>query len=179
MADPRPHVPVLLVVATFSRHAAALAWARENLDKAFGPLALASPAYDFTQTRYYEATMGPGLRKQFLVFRDLVAADRLPAIKLCTNALEQQLARTGAYPEARPLNLDPGVLELGKFLLATTKDQAHRIYLRDGIFGEVTLRFQDGTFVPWEWTYADYRLPEVLTFLGQARDYYRARLREA
>lgn len=179
MANPRPHVPVLLVVATFSRHAAALAWAREHLEHAFGPVGLASPAYDFTQTRYYEATMGPGLRKQFLIFRDLVAADSLPALKLRTNTLEEDLAHTGAYPEPRPLNLDPGVLELGKFLLATTKDQAHRIYLRDGIFAEVTLRFQEGAFVPWEWTYADYRLPEVRAFLGEARDYYRLRLREA
>ena len=53
--------------------------------------------------------------------------------------------------------LHPGVLALGKFLLATTKDQAHRVYLRDGIFAEVTLRFQDGAFRPWPWTYADYR----------------------
>ena len=94
-------------------------------------------------------------------------------------AAVEDYQRAGPYPEPRPLNLDPGVLELGKFLLATTKDQAHRIYLRDGIFAEVTLRFQDGAFVPWEWTYADYRLPEVRAFLGEARDYYRVRLREA
>jgi hypothetical protein len=179
MANPRPHLPVLLVVATFSRHATALAWAHKHLEQAFGPVALASPAYDFTQTRYYEATMGTGLRKQLLVFRDLVAADRLPALKLRTNAFEEEVAHSRVYPEPRPLNLDPGVLELGKLLLATTKDQAHRIYLRDGIFAEVTLRFQEGAFVPWEWTYADYRLPEVLAFLGEARDYYRVRLREA
>ena len=68
---------------------------------------------------------------------------------------------------------------LGKFLLATTKDQAHRVYLRDGIFAEVTLHYHAGAFRPWEWTYADYRLPEVLAFLREARTFYRGRLASA
>jgi hypothetical protein len=177
MADPRPHPPVLLVVAAFSRHDEALAWGRRRLEQAYGPVALASPPYPFHQTTYYEASMGPGLRKGFLVFRDLVAGDALPAVKRHTNALEAELAGAGAYPERRPLNLDPGLLSLGKFLLATTKDQAHRVYLRDGIFAEVTLRFEAGAFEPWPWTYADYRQPEVRAFLKKARDYYRERLR--
>jgi hypothetical protein len=176
MAEPRPAVPVLLVVAVFSRHAAAADWAREQLENLFGPVALASPAYDFTQTRYYEPTMGPGLRKQFLAFERLIAADSLAEIKRRTNTLEKELADAGLYIEPRPLNLDPGVLQLGKFLLATTKDQAHRVYLRDGIFAEVTLRYHAGAFEPWPWTYADYRLPVVREFLLEAREYYRRRL---
>jgi hypothetical protein len=176
MAEPRPPVPVLLVVAVFSRHARAAAWAREHVEAAFGPVALTSPVYDFTQTRYYEPTMGPGLRKQFLAFERLVAADCLADVKQRTNALEQEQACAGLYPEPRPLNLDPGVLSLGKFLLATTKDQAHRVYLRNGIFAEVTLRYHAGAFEPWPWTYADYRQPLVLAFLEEAREFYRRRL---
>ena len=178
MAQARPHVPVLLVTAIFSRHAEALAEARTRLEQLFGPVQLTGPPFVFDQTTYYEASMGPDLRKQFLAFRDLVAPDRLPDIKLRTNALEEEMAASGRYPEARPLNVDPGLLELGKFLLATTKDQAHRVYLRDGIFAEVTLRYHAGAFEPWPWTYADYRLPCVHDFLQLARDYYRQRLRE-
>ena len=100
------------------------------------------------------------------------------ATKLLTNALEQRLAAAGRFPELRPLNLDPGHLSLGKFLLATTKDQAHRIYLREGIYAEVTLRYQEGAFEPWPWTYADYREPGVRAFLKEAREFYRRRLRE-
>lgn len=176
---PRPPEPVLLVIATFSRHAAALDWARQWLEALFGPIALVSPAFDFHQTRYYEPTMGADLRKQFLVFESLVPPDCLPRIKRRTNDLERELAESGAYPEMRPLNLDPGLMTLGKFLLATTKDQAHRIYLGDGIFAEVTLRFQAGEFVPWEWTYADYRETAVRAFLNEAREYYRRRVRLA
>jgi hypothetical protein len=178
MAHPRPSAPVLLVVAAFSRHAEALAWGRRELEAAFGPVALAGPVYPFTQTAYYEPTMGPGLQKQIFAFDRLLPAEALADVKLRTNALEAQLAQAGHYPEPRPLNLDPGVLTLGKFLLATTKDQAYRVHLRDGIFAEVTLHFESGAFVPWPWTYADYRQPLVLNFLRQARAFYRQRLHE-
>jgi hypothetical protein len=167
------------VVAAFSRHEQALRWAEERLVGLFGPIALVSPPYRFCQTAYYLQSMGPELSKHFLVFENLVAPDCLPDAKHRTNALEEELARQELYPEERPLNLDPGILSLGKFQLATTKDQAHRIYLRDGIFAEVTLRFQAGAWEPWPWTYADYREPYVRNFLRQARDYYRERLRQS
>jgi hypothetical protein len=179
MAEPRPQKPVLLVAAAFSRHPDALAWGRDRLGEAFGPVGLASPPFDFHHTEYYQASMGAGLRKQFFAFEVLVAPDCLPDVKLHTNRLEQTLGLAGAFPDERPLNLDPGVLGLGKFLLATTKDQAHRVYLRDGIFAEVTLRFEDGRFEPWPWTYADYREPHVREWLGEAREYYKLRLRSA
>jgi hypothetical protein len=175
MAVPRPADPVLLVVAAFSRHVAVLDWAAQRLESAFGPVALARLTFPFTQTAYYEPTMGPDLRKRLFAFRDLVAADSLAEIKLLTNALEAEVP--GAFGEPRPLNLDPGLLTLGKFMLATVKDQAHRIYLGKGIFAEVTLRYQADTFTPWPWTYADYRLPNVVAFLNEARALYRGQVR--
>jgi hypothetical protein len=178
MAEPRAAAPVLLVVAAFSRHETLLARARARLEATYGPVALASAVYAFDQTTYYEATMGSGLRKQLWAFRDLIPQDRLPEIKLASNALERELAaeQAAALPAARPINLDPGYLVMGKFVLATTKDQAHRLYLRDGIYAEVTLHYRGGAFQPWPWTYADYRLSEVIAFLGEAREYYRQAL---
>lgn len=169
----------MLVVACFGRQAEALAWARDRLEECYGPVALASSDLSFHHTRYYEKEMGTDLLKRFLAFRRLVPSDGLAAIKLYTNALEAELASTGKYPETRPLNLDPGHLQLGKFLLATTKDQSHRIYLRDGIHAEVTLRFQEGSFHPWPWTYADYREPLVVEFLNRAREAYKSLLAAA
>jgi hypothetical protein len=178
MVPPYIPDPVLLIVAAFSRQDEALRWGQRKLEDLYGPVGLTSAEYDFNQTKYYEASMGPGLRKRFLAFAELVSPDCLPQTKLRTIDLEEELARSAAFPDLRPLNLDPGLLSLGKFLLATTKDQSHRIYLRDGIFAEVTLRFQAKNFEPWPWTYADYREPAVLAFFNQARDYYRQRLRE-
>jgi uncharacterized protein DUF4416 len=169
-------VPALLVIAAFSRHEGALDWTRQRLIDLFGPIALTSPSYDFRHTTYYETEMGSGLRKLFFVHEQLVDPGRLAEIKRQTIALEEELARSGRFHEVRPLNLDPGLLNLGKFMLATTKDQAHRIYLRDGIFAEVTLRYQEGEFRTWPWTYRDYQEPFVREFLLQARDFYRQRL---
>lgn len=178
MGQPRRPPPELLVVACFSRHAAAHDWIVDRLRSCFGPIAFSSKRYRFDQTRYYEATMGSDLTKVLHAFTQLVAPEQLAEIKQVTNALEDDLARSGRYPEARPINLDPGLLSLGKFVLATTKDQAHRVYLKGGIFAEVTLRFCDGTFTPWPWTYADYRLPEVIAFLNQARTMYARQLKQ-
>ena len=98
-----------------------------------------------------------------------MSAGCLPEVKRFTIALEKVVAASGKYSEERPLNLDPGLVQLGKFLLASTKDQAHRIYLADDIFAEVTLRFTAGAFEVWPWTYADYREEAVRAFLNQAR----------
>jgi hypothetical protein len=140
--------PALLVVAQFSRHAEALAWGRQQLEQLYGPVGFTGEPFSFHHTAYYTPTMGPDLRKQLLAFERLLPADCLAAVKRQTIGLETALAAQAVYAEPRPLNLDPGVLTLGKFLLATTKDQAHRVYLRDGIFAEVTLRFQDKAFTP-------------------------------
>jgi hypothetical protein len=179
MAAEPERPPELLIVAAFSRHASALAWARQRMTEAFGPIALASQPYAFVQTDYYAGQMGRDLQKQLLAFARLSPPDCLAAVKQQTIRWENELAQTGLYAEPRPINLDPGLLNLGKFMLATTKDQGHRLYLGSGIFGEVTLRFCGGRFESWPWTYADYRLPQVHDFLQAAREYYRQQLRDA
>src|SRR5262249_41866960 len=154
----------LLIAAVFSRHREALAWARERLAEAFGPVTLVGEPYSFHHTAYYEPSMGKGLQKQLLAFQNLAPLANLPDYKLKAIAIEQELVQCRAYPEARPINIDPGLLNLGKFMLATTKDNAQRIYLRDGIFAEVTLYFKEGEFCTWPLTYSDYRDPFVHNF---------------
>lgn len=166
----------MLIVAAFSRHPFALTWARERLAAAFGPIWLSGEPYAFHHTAYYRESMGSELLKQLIAFEKFVPLDRLAACKHVTIELEHELITGGRYVEARPINLDPGMLNLGKFMLASTKDNAQRIYLRDGIFAEVTLYFKDGAYQPWPWTYADYREPAVQAFLLQAREYYKQRL---
>src|SRR3982751_5914146 len=98
MAAPRPPDPALLVVAAFSRHPGALAWGRSRLEAEHGPVALASDPFDFTQTRYYEAEMGPGLKKQLWGFRDFVRPDCLADVKRGASEMESACASSGAYP---------------------------------------------------------------------------------
>src|SRR5438045_1200500 len=99
MADPKIPLPALLVVAAFSRHDDALAWARDPLAHDYGAIALSSAPYSFHHTTYYEPAMGPRLQKQLVAFQQLMAPDQLAGIKLQTNRLESELAESGTYAE--------------------------------------------------------------------------------
>lgn len=165
----------MLLLATFSRHDAALEWARKTCEAAWGPVALASPAFDFAETDYYRVSMGEGLKKQFFLFDRPFDPGDLAEIKLQTNRWEQEFAAQADYAEARPLNLDPGYLTLAKLVLASTKDHAHRIYLGRGIYAEMTLQFRAGGWQPLEWTYPDYRRPDFQAFFTAGRQQLKQR----
>jgi hypothetical protein len=167
-----PHAPsdVLLLIAASSRHDDAHAWGLHQAEREFGPRAAISDAFDFTETDYYAAEMGVGLKKQFWAFERLIDPGRLAAIKLTTNFWEAEYAGAGLHAEPRPLNLDPGYLTLAKLVLASTKDHAHRIYLADGIYAEVTLAYRRGAWQPLEWTYPDYRRADYHAFFTNCRE---------
>ncbi|HOX29449.1 MAG TPA: DUF4416 family protein, partial [bacterium] len=112
------------------------------------------------------------LKKIFFSFETLTDPARFADIKTTTNEIEQKHLQAGS----RRINLDPGFLTLAKVLLATTKDNVHRIYLRDGIFAEVTLFFRKKTFTPFEWTYPDYRTEGYIEYFNNLREIYRAKL---
>lgn len=177
MGRPTDPSPVLLVLAAFSRHPSALAWARQRAEAVWGPVVLQSPAFAFHQTDYYAATMGPGLQKTFFAFQRLADPAGLVDWKLATNAWEAEYAAAARHAEPRPLNLDPGYLTLGKLVLASTKDFAHRIYLDRGIYAEVTLSYQNRQWQHHPWTFADYRQAEYHEFFSQCRDYLHRELR--
>src|SRR5262245_12071283 len=115
--------------------------------------------------------MGPGLKKQFLAFEQLMDSAALASVKRETNDWESEYAVAEQHAEARPLNLDPGYITPAKLVLASTKDHAHRIYLRDGIHAEVTLVYRNRQWQPMEWTYPDYRRADYQTFFTQCREY--------
>ena len=73
----------------------------------------------------------------------------------------------------RPLNLDPGYIDLGKLILASTKDHLHRIYLKEGIFAETTLYYSQKAWQKLPWTYPDYQSAGYQAFLTECRDHLR------
>ena len=162
-----------LLVAVLSSRPGRLAEAREALEDRFGPVAFASDPAPWSYTTYYDREMGPGIVRLFWAFERLVDPAELPAIKRETNGLEDAFRED----DSRKLNLDPGLLSLSRFILATTKDGAHRIPLRDGIYAEVTLVYERGAFRPLPWTYPDYRCDGCRAVLEAARERFRQRLR--
>jgi len=174
MGTTNDHPPVLLVMAVFSRYTAALDWASGRAAIEWGPIALSSSPFSFLETDYYAATMGTGLQKQFLAFERLIGPELLPSLKQQSNAWESEYALTAGHAEPRPLNLDPGYLTNAKLILASTKDHAHRIYLTQGIYAEVTLHYQHHHWQARAWTYPDYRRAEYHAFFDECRSYLRS-----
>ncbi len=168
-------LPVMPILAAFSRYDSALDWAEARAGEFWGPVILVSPRFDFTETDYYEPTMGPRLKKCFWAFERPADPRELVEWKIQANQWEEDYARSARLAEPRPLNLDPGYLTPAKLVLASTKDHAHRIYLTEGIYAEVTLYFRDGRWQAREWTFADYRRADYLEFFVAARNLIKGR----
>ena len=168
--------PVLLILPAFAAAEATLLWAKERATELFGTVALESDLFRFDRfTDYYKSSMGGELFKQIWAFEHLIDPERLAAIKVATNHLEEECAELQVSSGiARPLNLDPGYIDLGKLVLASTKDHAHRLYLQRGIFAELTLIYTKKHWQPLPWTYPDYQSKEYHKFFDQCRKILRA-----
>jgi hypothetical protein len=180
MGEIRRHAASLLIAAIVSQFPDVRQFARERLARLWGEPSLVSSEFEFVETRYYQQSMGTDLIKQFLVYSppEFDAAG-LADWKLASNILEEEIAQTDRYPVLRPLNIDPGYLTEAKLVLATTKDRDHRIYLRDGIFAEVTLHWHHGQWAAQRWTYPDYQRADFQLFFTECRNLLRDRQRRA
>ena len=164
---------VKLITSIFSNRKELFNRVISILQRDFGPLDFESGFLSFDKTDYYTDEMGKGLLRKFYSFKRLIEPDEIVDIKLYTNRIEDRFREEGR----RKINIDPGYISLGKLVLATTKDQQHRIYLNKGIYAETTLRYKDGRFMDWEWTYPDYRTAEYRDIFNKIRDIYREQIR--
>ena len=171
--------PVKAIIGVLTTEPSLLSTVYKELIQRFGPIDFTSELLPFTSTNYYETEMGPNIQRQFISFEKLIDGGTLAEMKLFTNKVEQVFAIKTPKGDARRVNLDVGYICLAKLVLASTKDHAHRIYLSDGIYAEITLRFHRKTFQPWEWSYPDYRLPTYIVIFNQIREIYRNQLENA
>lgn len=163
----------------------ALSWARDKycdeveheLTEAFGTLHMRSEVFCFSEySNYYDQDLGGTVWKYLVALRPLLPAHYLVEAKLRAESIQWQMARTSETGLCRVANIDPGYLNGWQVVLSTVKNQAHRIYLGDGVFGEVTLLYRKPRFRPLPWTYPDYTNAAVIDFLNGARDEYRRQL---
>jgi len=116
-------------------------------------------------THYYEEEMGEELDKIYAVCLKPVSMENAAGFKLKSNLIEDDYRVEGK----RIFNIDPGVLTHFNFSLLTTKGYAHRLYLGQGIWSELTLIYQDKHYHPLPWTYPDYKNPRIIEFLERER----------
>ncbi len=173
MSVPGKPLPVkpLISILVGDKSLAPLAVA--EVSRFLGPPDLISSWLPFTHTDYYSAEMGPGLARRVVAFLHLADPGDLPVWKDCCLAVEKRFSLGGR----RLVNLDPGYLARERLVLATGKNYAHRLYLGKGIYGEVTLQFQEKKFTPLPWTYPDYAGEPLLGLLTRIRQKYLWQLR--
>ncbi len=173
MPEAKPEVkPVKLICGVLYSKTVDLMRLDSELRAQYGSVDLKSEPFDFTFTDYYKEVMGSDLVKQFYSFEKLIQPDMLADIKNATISIETDFF----INNRRVVNLDPGYLEESKLVLASTKNFSHRIYLRDNIWAEVTMRYEKGEFVTHLWTYPDYSQQLAIEFLKTVREIYRKQL---
>lgn len=153
MGTPRLPEKALLFIGTLFSNEDFYYEARQSLERIFGEAVMEGPKIKWDFSDYYKEELGESIYRRFIFFKQLIQQDYISTIKLITNEIEKDLSSGGK----RNINLDPGYLTPAKIVLASTKDYAHRIYLKDGIYAEVTLIFRNGNFVPHINTYKDYQ----------------------
>ncbi|MGD9022278.1 MAG: DUF4416 family protein [Deltaproteobacteria bacterium] len=175
MSIPREPTPAKLVISHFMQDKQLLGEVVKGLSKSFGPVDIVSSWLPFDQTDYYAAEMGRPLFRRLTSFGDLIKQDALSDIKCFTNELESRFSDKGN----RLVNIDPGYIMAERFVLATGKNYTHRIYLKAGIYADLTLIYYKGRFRALSWTYPDYAGERIIRFLQSIRDKYMFQLGHA
>lgn len=169
MAAIRPPEKAVFFAGILASGGEELALAAAALEHVFGAANRASRVWPFDHTDYYLKEIGPAPVRAFLAWTDPFPTDEIAGRKIATNTLERALAVSVASGLPRPINLDPGYLTPAKLVLASAKNYAHRIHLRDNIYAEVTLQYRQGRFLPLPWTFPDYASERYHPFFLELR----------
>ena len=172
--------PARLFFGVFTGFDRLFDWVRDRLEARFGPLdaEAESPVFPFPETQTYSQTMGSPLRRKFFFLLAPFPQDGLARIKLETLKIEDESRQIEAWPVSRPINIDPGILNDCRIILASTKDFSHRLYRGDGIWEEVTLLYRAGAYQSLPWTYPDFRRPDYHAYFEAQRKKYLDSLRQ-
>ena len=173
MSKPNAAEPVKLFFSVLAVTAELLDKTVSDLSALYGQADFVSEQMSFGYTDYYRPEMGAALVRRFLSMEKLIRPEILPDIKLATNEIEEKSALSGR----RQVNIDPGYLAKAQLILATGKGFAHRPYLRDGIYADLTLVYQGKKFCALPWTYPDYADEKQLSMLIKIREKYLSQLR--
>ncbi len=176
MGQFKPHNNVKLVVAMISNGVVPLKTVQPDLEAFWGALDWLSAPISFDFTDYYTPEMGAPLFRQFLSFARLMDPGDLASVKIRTNKIEEKYGQPIESGIKRHINLDAGYLTLSSFVLASTKDFAHRIYIGQNIYAEIELLYRHKRFETVPWTYRDYQTEPYQAALEHIRSLYKLQL---
>lgn len=152
----------------------------KKLEKKFGSIKLKTEGYNFSYSDYYKKEMGEHLKKELLVFNKMIKRENIVSVKKITDKIEKKLSDKSKIENNRTVNIDPGILTLENFLLATNKNFSHRVYIKSGVFLDLTLIYKKHEgFTTLPWTYADFKSDNNILFLNKVRNLFFDKLKES
>ncbi|MDP8221694.1 MAG: DUF4416 family protein [Candidatus Stygibacter frigidus] len=166
--------PVKLVIGFLYHEPKKYRKALELVQERWGISDYQSQEYFFDLTDYYEPEMGKPIFRSFNSYNTLISPGSLAEIKLATNQIEEELSESGK----RRVNLDPGYLDYDKLVLASAKYNYQKIYLRDGIYVDITMFYRKGRYIAAEWAFPDFKQGIYESDFLQIRHLYKLQLKE-
>lgn len=134
-------------------------------------------SWDFSPS--YTRELGNNIKRCFYVFKDLQTPENLPDFKLATNDIERCFSVNPEVEEKRKVNIDPGYLNGLQVIVASTKRYGNRVYLRDGIYADLTLYYDGKTYSPaTRLVLPDYRTRATIRFFNRVRREYLKQLKQ-
>lgn len=155
------HKPVLLFCGLLYSERKYRTNAVSELIERYGDIGHFSDPIPFSGfSHYYDDELGGDVIREWVLFSNPIDIEHLYEKKLETCSIEDSMRNAGR----RTVNIDPGIITLSSVQLLTTKDYAHRIYLGEGIYAEVTFMFHKEGFEYMRWTYPDYKSKQAVSF---------------
>lgn len=161
--------PGRLIVSIMYSSMDALAEGVKMLEKKFGRVQYETLEIPCSEAEEYREEMGEDLLRRFYSFDGLVARDSLPDLKAACYKIEPKFSDTVDGYHFRTINIDPGILTPSALVVASHKEYNHRIYLRDGVWGEMALIYAHGKFCRLPWTNQDFCTDEAVDFFERVR----------
>jgi hypothetical protein len=169
-------VPVKLISGLLypEERADLMEWAAGRMSAVFGDIELSSPPYPFGYTDYYR-DIAPRLTRRFFAFAGLRHPFGLVVWKKLAVSIEAESGDGDGT--SRKVNIDPGYLDGARLVLASTKDNAHRIYMWDDIYAETTMCRKKSGWFGFSYTFPDFASGVYNDFLDSARNVWKRDLR--
>ncbi|MBI5328263.1 MAG: DUF4416 family protein [Deltaproteobacteria bacterium] len=169
MSRPKNPNLVKLIISLITGDKGIIKPVLKKLEDKFGSIDFLSGKLGFSHTDYYKNEMGEGLFRKIASFEKLIKPDELAGIKLFTNYVEGEHLKDD---RKRIINIDPGYISMEKMVLASCKNFSHRIYLKKGVYADLTLIYKAKGFQPLEWTFPDYAEDGMIKLLKNVRQRY-------
>lgn len=164
---------VKLIISVLFKEDKYLKELEDILTEHYGKIDLISEKYQFEQCNYYKKEMGSPLFRIFYSFENLIDPADIVGIRCFTETVENIFMENNR----RNLNIDPGYIDYGKFILASAKYGTQKVYLGKGVYADIILYFYNKKFMPLIWTFPDFKEDRYYKFFYKVREIYKRQLK--